>query len=788
MVSIGRKRVRGHSLRTPRAYDKVKVGVLPLILFVILVPFYLISRSLSGRTTTPSRRHEDAASRTCGLWLMESTFKPGEYGTYTSTPRLSAGERISEAEMLVPIIDVNKNEWSPWQDYVAHNKNISRDLQLDNLYLSDVFVPGFESLAMANMVQCSDELANVEAERNESQDSGAVHRSSHATAGSFTYHYNYGYQSKQSLLAGEELLMPCSSIRSSTTTEPLHHQRSQVPVPLETLFERGVCIDNLSTGPSTLPGIGRGAFTKDAIQKGEPVTSTPLIHFDRSQMEIVAQTYSPVPSGNIREHGITYTDKTAGQQLLLNYCYSHPYSNVLLLPLGPSVNYINHAQDRTKANAVMSAPYMSGSASNGILTARPALVVDVSWYGLTADIVALRDIGPGEEIFIDYGDAWVVAWDEHVQTWKPTDEGYIAAHDYRRIHKGARVRTVHEQESEPYGNNVKTACFFTQHGGEVTDRDCLRPCDIMERTETGMDTRYSATVYPMESATAPDHCGNISTEGFSVEGLAWDAVQVVDASYSTDSHLGSAFRHEIGMSTGTFPQSWMAADPKPMGDFIASTLKAGELSAVRWKDTGEVVAPNAYRLGIDARVGATLLDYCDRMGITELLRTATVEGNSQAMQSTTGARTKNGDRWFLQRPSKGLMSNMHWLSPGDERTHQSYLQTLGAAGFDDLLKSIGESLGMSGLAAFHLSFIAVSHCSKGGIFFDVKNTGNKTLNVIIPLILAEEPGPEQELVDRSNSKIGRIINSYDTALLVGDDAGVSLSVIHIDVNTCVLKI
>ena len=67
---------------------------------------------------------------------MESTFKPGEYGMYISTARSSAGERISEAEMLVPIIDVNKNEWSPWQDFVAH-QNISRDLQLDNLYMSD---------------------------------------------------------------------------------------------------------------------------------------------------------------------------------------------------------------------------------------------------------------------------------------------------------------------------------------------------------------------------------------------------------------------------------------------------------------------------------------------------------------------------------------------------------------------------------------------------------------------------------------------------------------------------
>jgi hypothetical protein len=298
----------------------------------------------------------------------------------------------------------------------------------------------------------------------------------------------------------------------------------------------------------------------------------------------------------------------------------------------------------------------------------------------------------------------------------------------------------------------------------------------MNRTGKGMDTLYNAIVYPMESSTAPSYCGNVSIDGLSVEGLAWDAVQVVDALYSSDIHLGSAFRHAIGMPKGSFPQSWMAADPKPMGDFVSTPpLKPGELTAFRWIDTGEVVATNAYRLGMNASVRTTLLDYCERMGIKDLLRAYTVEGNTLAMGSRGVTRTVNGDLWSLQRPKKKWSSDMHWLSPGDESTHQSYLQALGAAGFDDVLKSIGEALGMNGLAAFHLTFIAVSHCTKGLVHIDVGNTGNKTFNVIIPLILAEEPGPEQELVDGSNLKVGRILNSYDVALLVGDDAKVSLS-------------
>ncbi|OEU11016.1 hypothetical protein FRACYDRAFT_246118 [Fragilariopsis cylindrus CCMP1102] len=40
---------------------------------------------------------------------------------------------------------------------------------------------------------------------------------------------------------------------------------------------------------------------------------------------------------------------------------------------------------------------------------------------LSMEIIALRDIKPGEEIFIDYGKEWENAWLEHVKTWNSND-------------------------------------------------------------------------------------------------------------------------------------------------------------------------------------------------------------------------------------------------------------------------------------------------------------------------------------------------------------------------------
>jgi hypothetical protein len=36
--------------------------------------------------------------------------------------------------------------------------------------------------------------------------------------------------------------------------------------------------------------------------------------------------------------------------------------------------------------------------------------------GLASDVVALRDIQPGEEAFIDYGSEWEEAWKTHFES------------------------------------------------------------------------------------------------------------------------------------------------------------------------------------------------------------------------------------------------------------------------------------------------------------------------------------------------------------------------------------
>jgi hypothetical protein len=402
----------------------------------------------------------------------------------------------------------------------------------------------------------------------------------------------------------------------------------------------------------------------------------------------------------------------------------------------------------------------------------------------------LRDILPGEEIFIDYGDEWAQAWEKHVSEWIPQDEEYVPAHEYRRLHTEEPIRTQSEQVSNPYPENLHIACYFgtteeirrDMESVESDNFSCLRPCVVKERYEEGDQDEgslYNVVVFPMTIAVEPDYCHGIPEGGLTVKRLPKSAVTVVDKPYSTDIHMQSAFRHEIGVPADFYPEVWMAADSNPMGDFIPSPLEPGEMEAIRWADSGDIVTPNAYRLGLDGHFRETLLDYCNKMGITDYFRHVTIGGNAMPIGSNTYI-TLNGDQWFLQRPDKNWRSNLQWISPGDERSQRSYLEALSAAGFDNILAKIGEHLGMDGLVAFHVTFIGVSHCTKGFVHYDTKNSGAKAFNIIIPLILANETGPELDLWDSKRADDGgellhgRYRYEYDVASMLGDDAFVSV--------------
>ena len=83
-----------------------------------------------------------------------------------------------------------------------------------------------------------------------------------------------------------------------------------------------------------------------------------------------------------------------GLQLLLNYCWGHPNSSILFLPVGAVASYINHAPSKDKVNAKM---VWSDHVENRKDFLEDELTPFSDMGSLVIELVATKDIKEGEE-------------------------------------------------------------------------------------------------------------------------------------------------------------------------------------------------------------------------------------------------------------------------------------------------------------------------------------------------------------------------------------------------------
>jgi hypothetical protein len=88
------------------------------------------------------------------------------------------------------------------------------------------------------------------------------------------------------------------------------------------------------------------------------------------------------------------SSEKVGIQLLLNYCWGHPKSAMLFLPVGAIASYINHAPSKDKVNAKM---VWSEHAENNDEWLEYPLQPFADMGSLVVEIVATKDIKEGEE-------------------------------------------------------------------------------------------------------------------------------------------------------------------------------------------------------------------------------------------------------------------------------------------------------------------------------------------------------------------------------------------------------
>ena len=342
---------------------------------------------------------------------------------------------------------------------------------------------------------------------------------------------------------------------------------------VEWIEENGVCIDNIISGTSTIPQAGQGAFATRNLVAGTIITTTPVVTLEREQLQL----WEEVDGGDV---GVKHKkeDKVlemVGQQLLMNYCYGHVNSSLLLFPYSPTVNFINHGSNE-EANAEIRWSEYSYHKREWLDLSMEEMK-KLMKTGLMLDIVATKDIPHGDEVLLNYGQSWEKSWIEHIGEWN-SDENNDDADFFQknltdtlgvrlnqRSYSHAMILTVDEQKSQPYPSHLETVCRF-----KPSDETCQQesngycklrwtmtmnelhdhPCDVISRTSIDEDDWYFVHLNITDKAT------NKVTQ-YQVEFLPRYAIRFLNRKYTKDQYARGVFREVIGLPDGLYPDHWM---------------------------------------------------------------------------------------------------------------------------------------------------------------------------------------------------------------------------------------
>lgn len=330
---------------------------------------------------------------------------------------------------------------------------------------------------------------------------------------------------------------------------------------LDWLQKYGRCMDNMKDGISTIPSAGRGAFANRFIPKGSVVAPAPLIHIgDRNFLTM----YEALPEN---EKGKIHRDPSRPYhyQLLLNYCFGHRESSLLLCPYGHQTALINHSKERVNAKIVWS-PFQRHPEW---LNASHHYWYETRHAGLTFEFVALRDIEEDEEIFLDYGDEWEAAWQNHEANFDPPRRDYMPAFEMNN-QIDLHIKTLDEIDYEGTEgiltfcrNSLVLAALGYRNNEELNvvneeeeeDAEPYYRCRVRFRNH---DNSYIAELVHRETVTHESGGWDIHYDfvKYVLFDVPRDIFYFRDAPYTRDHYQFWSFRHDMRIPDDIFPDAW----------------------------------------------------------------------------------------------------------------------------------------------------------------------------------------------------------------------------------------
>lgn len=499
----------------------------------------------SSYQSVPTQRNR--VSDECTLVMAPSGLENGGWGIFTLTPRTKDEVLNNYGDVVIQITDPNPHTAAGMRrlvwDYLWDGQLFSGHYEgFQRVYSS---VPGIGSLANG-LTKGYNAVGNYPSEDNLGLDRG-----SSPGAGAFTHYGNYTWRVSKDLDAGDEIFI---SYGGSWMEERSLNDGTAWKRTVLDLRQFGYCLDNIIPGRSLIEHAGRGAFATRDLEQDSIIAPVPLLSLSKSSLEILKQ----------RQDGTV----EKATQLLLNYCYGHANSSTLLFPYSNGLNMVNHHSKKVNVKL----RWREGS----------ELIAHSLNAKYMLEMVALRDISKGEEIYLDYGLEWEEAWKTHVDNWRsdPSDVKHYA-HKMNTDARFSIIRTLEEQKTDPYPESIFTSCYYklspnaidklkiskqsvgTYDSGMIAPKN-LRPCIVIQRhgipssssreeKETHNDMIY--TVHILNRPTL-DTAQRIPRGHRHFVNVPRNAILFSEKTYTSDQHLVNAFRKEIGLGDA-FPMQWI---------------------------------------------------------------------------------------------------------------------------------------------------------------------------------------------------------------------------------------
>lgn len=313
------------------------------------------------------------------------------------------------------------------------------------------------------------------------------------------------------------------------------------------LEENGQCMDNIKVGESKVsPDAGRGAFANRFIPKDGLVAPAPLVHIPDYDVLRIYDTMDVIED-NGEWHVDPDMDGPSTLQLLVNYCFGHHESTLLLCPYGLLTSFINHSNDDPNTKIVW-----NDKMRHKEWLDKPITSFGNEYHtGLQFDFVALRDIKEDEEILIDYGDVWESAWQNHIANYVPR-ENYTPAFELNKNLDTIEFRTVNERPYELDGIQLRCRAWYIKRffeNDEEDEDDTDYVCRITKRL--GND-RYRVEILFDESEPRITRY----TTGSVLWEVPSDAFFFSDMPYYRDHYQFTEFRHAMMVPDEIFPAEW----------------------------------------------------------------------------------------------------------------------------------------------------------------------------------------------------------------------------------------